>query len=102
MVTLVEVVTDVVVTVKLAVVLPATTVTLVGGKATVGLLLESETETSLDGAALKVTVPVDEFPPVTLVGLSATEETVTELEPDEHPGKLKEAIRVLQAEPSTG
>lgn len=77
MVTVVEVVTELVVTVKLALRLPAKTVTLDGTEAA-ELLLESETETLLVGAALSVTVPVDEFPPVKLVGLRLSEETVTE------------------------
>jgi hypothetical protein len=57
-------------TVKLTLVSPAGTVTLEGTVATVVLLLESATDVPPDGAAEpRVTVPVEEFPPVTLVGL---------------------------------
>ena len=62
---------------KVAVVLPAATVTEVGTVAA-ALLLESETETPPDGAApLKVTVPVADVPLVTLEGLTATDESET-------------------------
>lgn len=77
MVTVVEVVTELVVTVKFALVLPAATVTLDGTEAA-GPLLVSETETLLDGAAVSVTVPVEEVPAVTLVGLRVSEDTVTD------------------------
>lgn len=72
----VEEVTEVVVTVKLALVAPAATVTLVG---TVAALELSESETTAPpggAAALKVTVPVEELPPTTLVGFSDTAESV--------------------------
>lgn len=63
---------------KLALVCPADTVTLDGTVATDVLLLESATDTPPDGAAaLSVTVPVELFPPLTLVGLSVSEERVT-------------------------
>ena len=72
-----EEVTEVVLTVKVAVVLPAATVTEAGTVAA-ALLLESETDTPPVGAApLNVTVPVDEVPPVTLVGLSETDDRAT-------------------------
>jgi hypothetical protein len=72
---LVLVATAVVVTVKVAVVAPAGTVTELGTVA--GLVAESPTEVPPVGAApVKVTVPVDEFPPVTVAGLTATEATV--------------------------
>jgi len=67
--------TAVVVTAKVAVVAPAATVTLTGTVAA-ALLLDRVTASPPVGAALpKVTVPVDEVPPVTEVGFSATEET---------------------------
>ena len=72
-----EAVTALVATVKVALVAPAATVTLAGVLATVVLLLERVTAAPPDGAAaLKVTVPVDEFPPVTLVGFRLSEERV--------------------------
>ena len=67
--------TAVVVTVKVAVVAPAATVTLAGTVAA-ALLLDKPTDSPPVGAALpKVTVPVDEVPPVTAVGLNVTDET---------------------------
>jgi hypothetical protein len=60
-----------------AVVAPAATVTLEGTLAAIVLLLESVTTAPPDGAApLRVTVPVEEFPPITLVGFSVSEESV--------------------------
>lgn len=62
---------------KLALVEPAGTVTLFG---VVTALELSETDTvapPLGAAAVKVTVPVDELPPVTEVGLTATAERAT-------------------------
>ena len=73
-VTEVEVVTVVVVTVKVRLLAPAGTVTLAG---TVAALESSESETTappLGAGALKVTVPVEELPPTTLVGLTVTAE----------------------------
>jgi hypothetical protein len=65
--------TDEVVIVNVAEVAPAATVTLAGTVAE-ALLLASETTTPPLGAALvRVTVPVDDVPPVTLVGLTASE-----------------------------
>jgi hypothetical protein len=67
-----------VLTVKVALVLPAGTVTLDGTVATEVLLLESETTTPPEGAPeLRVTVPVELFPPLTLVGFKVREERVT-------------------------
>ena len=63
---------------KLALVFPAETVTLDGTVATVLLPLESDTVTPPEGAAAEsVTVPVELFPPLTLVGLRVSEESVT-------------------------
>ena len=60
-----------VVIVKVAEVRPASTVTLAGTVAAAVLLLESVTTAPPVGAALpRVTVPVELFPPTTVVGLS--------------------------------
>lgn len=65
-----------VVTVKLALVAPAGTVTVVGTLAAPGRLLESATLVPPAGAALgSVTVPVAGFPPGTLVGLTVNEDS---------------------------
>jgi len=62
-------------TVKLAFAAPTGTVTLAGTVATAGLLLESATVTPPTGAEpLRVTVPVEAVPPVTLAGLRLKEE----------------------------
>ena len=71
----VDAVTEVVAMVKLALVDPAATVTLAGTEVAVEL---SESETSappLGAAALSVTVPFDELPPTTLLGLTDTDES---------------------------
>ena len=74
---MVDAATALVLTVKVALVAPAATVTLEGTPATVVLLLERVTVAPPDGAApLSVTVPVEEFPPVTLVGFSVSDERV--------------------------
>jgi len=67
-----------VLTVKVAVVAPAATVTLEGTCAADVLLLESETTAPPDGAAaLNVTVPVEVcVPPVALVGFRLNAESV--------------------------
>ncbi len=76
MVELVFALTAVVVTVKVAVVAPEATLTEVGTVALVELLL-NVTVRPPEGAALeRVTVPVDEVPPATLVGLRARDATV--------------------------
>src|SRR3989441_668152 len=75
----VDAVTDTVVTVNVALVAPAGTVTLptAGTLAAAGLLLERVTTAPPAGAAaLKVTVATEELPPTTLVGFSARPETV--------------------------
>src|SRR5438445_625349 len=77
-VTVVEVATAVVVTLKVALVAPAPTVTLDPTWAD-GSLLERVTTAPPAGAApLSVTVPVELFPPVTLVGLTVKEDRVTD------------------------
>ena len=58
-------------------VLPAATNTLEGTVATDVLLLLNATVVEEVGDALRVTVPVELDPPVTLVGLSVTELNVT-------------------------
>jgi hypothetical protein len=63
---------------KLALLAPAGTVTLAGTAATPVLLLERETTAPPAGAGpLRVTVPVEDVPPVTLVGLSVNDERET-------------------------
>ena len=71
----VAVVTVAVVTVNVAVVAPAATVT-VAGSIAAPVLLDSITLAPPAGATLlSVTVPVDEVPPITLVGLSVSEDS---------------------------
>ena len=73
MVTEVGAATALVVTLKVALVAPAATVTL-AGTVTAGLLLESATCAPPAGAAaLSVAVPVAVPPPVTLAGLTASD-----------------------------
>jgi len=75
-VTALDAATALVLTVNVALVAPATTVTLEGTRAA-PLLLESATVAPPAGAApLSVTVPVEELPPVTLVGFSPSEASV--------------------------
>jgi hypothetical protein len=67
---------DRVVTVKVAVVLPAGIVMLAGTPVTRVLLVFSEMITPPAGAALlKVTVPVTDVPPATLTGLTDNDES---------------------------
>ena len=75
---MVDAVTALVLTVNVALVAPAATVTLEGTLAAVVLLLESATIAPPDGAGpLSVTVPVEDCtPPTTLVGFSESEERV--------------------------
>jgi hypothetical protein len=80
-VTAVDAETTLVVTAKVALVAPAAIVTLAGTRAAVVLLLESVTCAPPAGAGpLNVTVPVDEFPPTTLVGFSVSAESEIEAE----------------------
>jgi hypothetical protein len=66
--------TGLVVTVNVAVVALAATVTLAGTRAAAVLLLDSVTTAPLAGAGpFSVTVPVDELPPSTEVGFKLTE-----------------------------
>jgi len=75
----VDAVTVLVLTVKVALVAPAATVTLKGTVAAAVLSLVRETAAPPLGAGpLRVTVPVEGDPPVTLMGLSAIEESVAE------------------------
>jgi len=77
MVTGVELVTGLVVSVKVAVVLAAGTVTLTGTATTLVLLLVSDTiEPSLGAGPVKTTVPWEVEPPTTLVGVRSSELTV--------------------------
>jgi hypothetical protein len=77
MVTVVDADTALVLTVKDAVVAPAATVTLAGTLAAAVLPLESVICAPPAGAtAVSVTLPAEEFPPVTLAGLSVSEERV--------------------------
>ena len=76
MVTVVDEATALVLTTNVALVAPAAIVTL-GGALAAPLLLESATCAPPVGAGpLNVTVPVEEFPPATLVGFSESEERV--------------------------
>jgi hypothetical protein len=76
-VTGVLVVTADVVAANVALVAPAAMVTLAGRVATAVLLLESDTTAPPVGAAdVNVAVPVDPFPPTTVEGLTATDDTV--------------------------
>jgi hypothetical protein len=73
-VTLVFAVTGLLVTVKVAVVAPAATVTVAGTVVSVVLLVDRVTVAPPVGAGpVKVTVPVDDVPPITDVGLRVTE-----------------------------
>ena len=76
MVTVVDEATALVLTTNVALVAPAAIVTL-GGMLAAALLLESATcAPPVEAAPLSVTVPVEEFPPATLVGFSESEERV--------------------------
>ena len=84
--------TAIVLTVKVALVAPAATVTLDGTVAALVLLLESVTVAPPAGAdPLNVTVPVEEFPPVTVAGFSETEERETGAGAEEDDSKSRTA-----------
>ena len=73
----VDVVTELVVTVKVALLAPEAILTLAGTVAAAKLLLVRVTTTPDGGAAaLSVTVPWDGLPPITLVGFSVREDSV--------------------------
>src|SRR5436309_6763353 len=96
MVTTVEEPTGVVLTVKVALVLPAGTVTLTGTVAAPVLLLDKlTTAPPLGAGALSVTVPVEELPPVTLDGLRLREESVGGVTAREAVGVAPEAPEVV-------
>jgi hypothetical protein len=79
MVTDVEVVTLLVLTANVALLAPAATATLAGTVAAAVLPLIRETAAPPLGAGpLRVTVPIEGDPPVTLIGLSAIAESVAE------------------------
>lgn len=75
-VTGVDTLTALVFTVKFAVLVPYPTVTLAGTVAADELLERFTATPPLGADPLRVTVPVEEDPPVTLVGLSVTDESV--------------------------
>jgi len=85
----VDAATALVLTVKVALVAPAGTATLEGTLAA-PLLLESPTCAPPAGAApLNVTVPVEEFPPVTLVGFNESDDRETDAGAKEDSSKSK-------------
>src|SRR5712691_10866432 len=106
MMTGVDAATALVLTVNVALVAPGATVTLDGTLATVVLLLESVTCAPPVGAGpLSVTVPVEEFPPVTLVGFSESEERESDAETEDSSksqtaglGSLSESATNFEAE----
>src|SRR5437763_9363354 len=77
MVALVEVVTAVVLTVKLPVVVPAGTVTLAGTVAAPVLLLRDTTAPPAGAAPVSTTTPCELLPPTTLAGLTDNEDNDT-------------------------
>src|ERR1700722_12053168 len=85
MVTEVDAVTALVFAVNAAFVAPAATATLVGTVAADALLERKTTAPPLGAAALRVTVPVEEAPPMTLVGLSIMEDRVIAVSPPPYP-----------------
>ena len=88
---MVDAATGLVLTVKVAVVAPAGTATLEGTLAA-PLLLASTTCAPPAGAGpLNVTVPVEEFPPVTVVGFSDSDERETDAGAEEDSSKSRTA-----------
>src|SRR5437879_819346 len=80
MLTVVGAVTALVLTVNVALVAAAAIVTLEGTVATDVSLLESATCVPPDGAGpLSVTVPLDELPPITLVGIRVSEVSISDV-----------------------
>src|SRR2546427_10935738 len=74
MVTEVDAATALVLTGNVALVAPSETVTLAGTVAAASLLARETTAPSRGAGALSVTVPVEERPPATLVGLRLSKE----------------------------
>ena len=72
MVAVVAAVTAVLIAVNVALLAPAATVTLAGTVAAAVLLVSATTAPPAAAALVSVTVPVEELPPVTLLGLSAS------------------------------
>jgi hypothetical protein len=91
-VTAVDAVTALLLTVKVALVAPAATVTLDGTLAAAVLVLESATCAPPAGAApLNVTVPVEDCaPPIAVVGLSVSEER-------ERAGEIEDSSKIKTA-----
>jgi len=88
----VDAATALVLTLNVALVAPAAIVTLDGTVAAAVLLLESATVAPPVGAApLSVTVPDEEFPPVTLVELSESDERETDAGAEEDSSKSRTA-----------
>jgi hypothetical protein len=77
----VDAVTDVVATVKVALVAPAGTVTLAGTDAALELSDSVTTAPPAGAAALRATVPVEELPPTMLAGFTDTEDSVGPVAP---------------------
>jgi hypothetical protein len=93
-VTEVELATVVVLTANVALVAPEATVTLTGTVAADALLERLTTAPLLGAGPLRVTVPVEGEPPVTLLGLSVIEERVGAV-----PAGVTVSIAVLLAPP---
>jgi hypothetical protein len=92
MATVVEEATALVLTVNVALVAPAAIITVDGTVAAAVLVLESATVAPPAGAApLSVTVPVEEFPPITLVGFSESDERETGAGAEEDDSKSRTA-----------